>query len=329
MAMGAETGAYFTSNATTGVTSLDKFIPELWSDEVIAAYVKSKKMSPLVRKYSMVGKKGDTIHVPKPTRGTAHAKTEGVAVTMQANIESELVITIDQHFEYSKLIEDFAEKQALASARQFYTQDAGEALALQVDTDLINVFTGMGNGTRSASPTVGDWVHSHSYYFNGTTGLSTYAANTVATGDNFTDIGFREAIKILDDLNVPMEDRKLVIPPAARKTIMGLERYVSSDFRDTGTVSSGLIGNVYGVDIYISSNAPVLATAGDNTASSLATRGCLFFHKDAVIHAEQLGVRSQTQYKQEYLATLYTADTIYGVEAYRPENGLVLAIADE
>lgn len=329
MAMGAETGAYFTANAVTGVTALDKFIPEIWSDEIIAEYEKTLKMGPLVRKYRMTGKKGDTIHVPKPTRGTAYAKAEGVAVTMQANVETELTITIDRHFEYSKLIEDIADVQALTSARQFYTQDAGYALALQVDTDLINVFTGMGNGTRSAAPTVGDWVHSHSFYFNGTTGLSTYAANTVATGDNFTDLGFRQAIKKLDDLNVPMEQRKLVIPPAARSTIMGIERYVSSDFRDPKTVQTGQIGNLYGVDIYVSSNAPVLATAGDNTASSLATRGCLFFHTDAVIHAEQMAVRSQTQSKLEYLGDLFVADTLYGVEAYRPENGLVLAIADE
>jgi len=33
------------------------FIPEIWSDEVIAAYQRNLKMSPLVRKMSMSGKK--------------------------------------------------------------------------------------------------------------------------------------------------------------------------------------------------------------------------------------------------------------------------------
>ena len=32
---------------------------------------------------------------------------------------------------------------------------------------------------------------------------------------------------------------------------------------------------------------------------------------------EQVGVRSQVQYKQEYLATLLTSDTLYGVAALR------------
>ncbi len=33
--------------------------------------------------------------------------------------------------------------------------------------------------------------------------------------------------------------------------------------------------------------------------------------------AEQMGVRSQTQYKQEYLATLFTSDTLYGTALLR------------
>jgi P22 coat protein - gene protein 5. len=314
-------GAYFTANAVVDKTAAATFVPEIWSDEVIAAYQKNLKMSPLVKKLSMTGKKGDVIHIPKPVRGSANAKEEATAVTIQANLESELTVTIDRHFEYSRFIEDIVEVQALNSLRQFYTADAGYALALQVDTDLMNSATGFGDGTLDlAAPTGADWVNSNSYYFNADAGLAAFAASTVASGDNFTDVGFREAIKTLDDANVPMEDRCLIIPPAARKTIMGLERYVSSDFRDNRTVKSGLIGNVYGVDIYVSSNCPTLESS---------VRGCLFFHKDAIVHAEQMSVRSQTQYKQEHLSTLYTADTLYGVQVYRPEAGLVLAVYDE
>jgi hypothetical protein len=53
----------------------------------------------------------------------------------------------------------------------------------------------------------------------------------------------------------------------------------------------------------------------------------LLFHKDALVLAEQLGVRTQTQYKQEFLADLMTADTLYGVETYRPEAGVVVSAA--
>ena len=324
-------GAYFTANAVVDKTAAGTFIPEIWSDEVIAAYQKNLKMAPLVKRLAMSGKKGDVIHIPKPIRGAASAKAEAVAVTIQANLETELQVVVDRHFEYSRLIEDIVEVQALSSLRQFYTEDAGYQLALKVDTDLINAATGFGDGTRTQSPaaTGANWVNSNSYYFNAAAGLAAYAVDTVATGDNFTDLGFREAIKLMDDADVPMDGRVLVIPPASRKSIMGIERYVSSDFVGGRGVESGLIGNLYGVDVYVSSNCPVIETGAENGASSLDTRGCLFFHKDALVMAEQMAVRSQTQYKQEYLSTLYTADTLYGVETYRPEAGFILAVADE
>ena len=298
-------------------TAAATFIPEIWSDEVIAAYQKNLKMSPLVKKMSMTGKKGDLIHVPKPIRGAASAKVADTAVNIQANVEGELTIAVDRHFEYSRFIEDIVEVQALTSLRQFYTEDAGYQLAVQVDTDLMNCATGFGDGTRVVAPSsASDWTNSNSYEFVNAAGLALFGTGTAGA---FNDEGFRTAIKILDDADVPMDNRCLVVPPAARKDIMGIERYVSSDFVGGRGVESGLIGNLYGVDIYVSSNAPTLTTN---------VRGCVFFHKDAIVHAEQMSVRSQTQYKQEYLSTLYTADTLYGIETYRPEAGLILAVSD-
>ena len=325
------TATYPGAAGNTAKTEAATFIPEIWSDEIIAAYQKNLKMAPLVKRLAMSGKKGDKIHIPKPVRGDANAKAADTAVTIIANTEGELTVDIDRHFEYSRLIEDIVEVQALSSLRQFYTDDAGYALAVKVDTDLMNAGTGFGDGTRTQSPanTGADWVNSNSYYFNASSGLAAYAVDTVTSGDNFTDLGFREAIKLMDDANVPMDGRVIVVPPAVRKSIMGIDRYVSSDFVGGRGVESGLIGNLYGVDVYVSSNCPVIEVAAQNSASSADTRGCMFFHKDALVLAEQLSVRSQTQYKQEYLSTLYTADTLYGVQAYRPEAGFILAVCDE
>ena len=81
-------------------TSAATFIPEIWSDEIIAAYQKNLVLANLVKKMSMSGKKGDTIHVPKPVRGDAHAKAAKTAVTVQASTEGEVQVSIDRHFEY-------------------------------------------------------------------------------------------------------------------------------------------------------------------------------------------------------------------------------------
>ena len=324
------TATYPGAAGNTAKTEAETFIPEIWSDEIIAAYQKNLKMAPLVKKLAMSGKKGDKIHIPKPTRGDANAKAADTAVTIIANTESELTIDIDRHFEYSRLIEDIVEVQALNSLRQFYTEDAGYALAVKVDNDLHSCGTGFGDGgsvvfSGSVAPT--DYQHTGCFFNdNGTT--TQYTDDTMVAADVFTDAFFRDMIQKLDDNNVPMEDRVIVIPPSVRNTIMGIDRYVSSDFVSGQAVQSGLIGNLYGVDIYVSANCATIEAAADNTASSIDTRAAMLFHKDAIVLAEQLSVRSQTQYKQEYLSTLYTADCLYGVQVYRPEAGFVLAIAE-
>ena len=298
------------SNHVTNSTA-STFIPELWSDEIVAAYKNSLVLANLVNKMPMRGKKGDTIHIPKPTRGAASSKAAETQVTLQAATESEVVVSIDKHYEYSRLIEDITEVQALASLRRFYTDDAGYALAKQVDTDLFAEATSAGGFTK--------------YYMDASTGLTAYAVDTVTTADTFTDAGFREAIQLLDDSDVPMDGRVLVIPPSAVNTIRGIDRYMSSDFVDGRGVNNGKIGTLYGIDVYVSTNCPVLETAAENAAGDAVKAGVLM-HKDAIVFAEQQGVRSQTQYKQEYLSTLFTSDTIYGIQTLRSEAGIVLAL---
>jgi N4-gp56 family major capsid protein len=319
------TATYPGAAGNTAKTEAATFIPEIWSDEIIAAYQKNLKMAPLVKKLAMSGKKGDKL---KPVRGDANAKAADTAVTIIANTEGELTVDIDRHFEYSRLIEDIVEVQALNSLRQFYTEDAGYALATKIDNDLHSCGTGFGDGGAvvfGAAPT--DYQHTGAFFNdNGTT--TQYTDDTMDASDVFTDAFFRNMIQKLDDNNVPMESRVLVIPPSVRNTIMGIDRYVSSDFVSGSTVNSGLIGNLYGVDVYVSANCATIEAAADNTASSIDTRAALLFHKDAIVLAEQQSVRSQTQYKQEYLSTLYTADCLYGVQVYRPEAGFVLAIAE-
>jgi HK97 family phage major capsid protein len=307
------------STSIVNNTAAATFIPEIWSDEVIAAYKKNLVLANLVRKMSFKGKKGDTLHIPKPVRGSATAKAANTAVTIQANTESEVQVLINKHFEYSRFIEDITAVQALSSLRSFYTEDAGYALAKQVDDELIALGKSFGDSDGA------DWVHSNSYFIDASTGLTSYAIDTVTTSDVFTDAGFRKLIQLMDDADVPMDGRKFAIPPSLRNAIMGVDRYNSSDFVDGRGVQNGQIGKLYGIDIFVSSNMPTIETAAENSAGD-GVKAALLFHTDTMVLAEQVGVRSQTQYKLDYLSTLYTADTLFGVKVVRPEAGFVLAV---
>ena len=300
----------FSPTNSVNNTRAATFIPEIWSDEVIAAYKSNLVMAPLVTKMSFKGKKGDTLHIPKPARGEAKAKTTETQVTLQAATESEVQVLINKHFEYSRLIEDITEVQALASLRKFYTADAGYALAKQVDTDLLRLGRNVkgGNGTIAYDKAV-----------IGSDGSTLYTGSNEAA---LTDAAIRKVIQTLDDADVPMDGRYLVIPPVARNTMMGLARFTEQAFTgDAGngnTIRNGMIGDVYGVKVFVSTNCET--ATGD-------ARIALMFHKDAFVLAEQMGVRSQTQYKQEYLANLYTADILYGVQELRDEAAVAIAVA--
>ena len=300
--------AFSPSNSVTPTTAAT-FLPDIWSDEIVASYKKNLVLANLVMKMNFRGKKGDVIHIPAPTRGTANAKVSTDAVTLIAATESEVQVSINKHYEYSRLIEDIVEVQALNSMRQFYTQDAGYALARRVDTDLVQLgraFNGATVGTddyATSAASTKAFIGS-----NGTTAYNSTSSNAAA----LTDAAIRRTIQRLDDNDTPMDGRFFVIPPSSRNTLMGLARYTEQAFvGDGNAIRNGEIGNLYGIPVFVSSNA-------DTGAGTSGTdRICLMGHKDSMVLVEQVAVRSQTQYKQEYLGTLFTADTLYGVKAMR------------
>ena len=299
-----------TNNTTASVAN--NFIPELWSDEVIGSYKSNLVLANLVTKMSHKGKKGDTIHIPAPTRGSASAKAANTQVTLSAATNSVVNISINKHYEYSKLIEDIAEVQALASMRKFYTDDAGYALASQVDDDLFALFEGLQSGTVGGS---GSAAWETAVIGGDGTTLYTGAADN---SSDITDAGIRKMILKLDNADVPMDNRSLILPPVAANDLLAINRFTEQQFIGSGdAIKTGKIGQIYGVDVFVTSNCPAISTTG---------RVGSLFHRDAIVFAEQVGVRTQTQYKQEYLGDLFTADTIYGVGELRNDAGVAFVV---
>jgi N4-gp56 family major capsid protein len=298
------------------ITTSANFIPELWSDEVIGAYKQNLVLANLVTKMSHKGKKGDTIHIPKPARGTASIKAAGSQVTLIADTAGIINVSIDKHYEYSKLIEDIAEVQALSSMRKFYTDDAGYALANQVDDSLFALAEGFQGGTVGGSGAA-LWEKA----VIGGSGTTLYTG----ASDNSSDIdddGIRKMILTLDNADVPMDNRALVLPPVAANDLLGIARFTEQQFIGDGSaIKTGKIGAIYGVDVYVTSNCPTVSPSSGSDG-----RVGLLIHKDALVLAEQVGVRSQTQYKQEYLGDLFTADTIYGVAELRDDAGVAFVV---
>ena len=269
--------------ANMTVTTAAKFIPKLWSDEVIATYKANLVAANLVRNLNHIGKKGDTIHIPTPGRNAASAKVKDTAVTLVTDTAVHTDIVIDKHFEWSTQIEDIAELQALNSMRRFYTDDAGYALAKQVDSALVTDLDGAAalTGGNAVIASVTDW-----------------------------DASILIALENLNDNDVPLNDRSLIVTPSCMTALMAEERFTEQAFIGSGNaIKTGKIGQIYGVDVYMSTQV--------GTGN---TEKAFLFQKDALVLATQQNVRTQTQYVQSQLADLFTADTVYGTKVVRPSS---------
>lgn len=312
-----------TNNIT--VTTAANYIPEMWSLETIASYKANNVMRSRVTLFNHKKKKGDTIHVPNFTRSLAVAKAAGTQVTLSAPTHGVTNISLDKHFEYSKLLEDIVAIQALDSLRQAYTDDAGYALARQVDFNLHVLGTGFQGGTVDATPGTPD-ANTLTYGTGsviGSDGSTAWSASGAGNGADLTDAGIRRILRNMDDDDMPLSDRSIVIPPCQKEILLGIPRFTEQAFQGDGKpIATGQIGQIYGVPVFVSTNCGNTT----NTSTTTAYRACLFFHKSAMALAEQQDVRTQTQYKQEYLADLFTADMIYGVAELRDNGGYAVIV---
>jgi hypothetical protein len=329
MALGTDHVTTTLASAASRTRSNSAFIRELWSDEIIAAYKSNFVVAPLVVTMNHVGKKGDTVHVPRPVRGDASEKVAETQVTLIANQELQSQYLIDQHWEYSRLIEDIVATQAEDTLRQFYTDDAGYALAKRVDIFLHN------KASRFAGADATPTTAASADYGKAVVGTPSSGAlvawdadanSDAGNASTITDEGWRLMVQELDDNDVPGMGRVAVVPPVEKRKYLGIDRQVLFDNVGEGgaqnKIRNGFIGPAYGIDFYVSTNCQTVE-ATDESTDQLAA---IVFQKEALLLIEQMRPRSQTQYKQEYLSDLFTADTLFGGGILRPEGGIVVVV---
>lgn len=277
------------------VTTGAVFIPEVWAMEVLRATEDALVMAPLVKRYdTLVANRGDTIHIPNLSNLSASDKAANTQVTLQAVTETETTISIDNHKEASFLVEDIAKVQSNYDLMAEYTSKAGYAIAEQVDTDLLALYTGFTN-----------------------TDVGTY-------GTDVTNAVVLSAIEAIDLANAPLEDRAFVFDPRQKTAIAKIDQFVRADYLGqyqtskpaaVGPRSRFMWGELWGIPAYYTNQIPT--TAGTPTQYHN-----VLFHKEALALALQQKPRVQSEYILEYLGTLVVVDVIYGLTNLRGAFGI-------
>lgn len=285
------TGAYGSGNVNIGVTAGNVFRPNVWSNEVLMFVKANLVLLPLIRHYDAeIQSYGQTVQIPNVGTITANLKNQNTLVTLNYNTETSTVITINQHYESSFLLEDIEKIQSKYDLRTDYTQAAAYAIAAKVDNIIATLMTNS---------------------------FTAYGAFGTALNDQLILFVNR----YLDDAKAPGTDRSLVVTPQGKQEMLAIDKYIRYDAigvgGDQNSILNGQIGEIYGVKVFMSQNL-VQVTSSPNQNNHL------FFHKEAAGVAMQENPRSQAAYKQEYLGWLVTVDVLFGVNSLRPSFGFVV-----
>lgn len=277
-------------NVTTTTSAV--LIPEVWSADILRATESNLVMANLVKRYDAdVKNGGDVVHIPNLANLAAADKSAGTAVTFQANTETENTITVNKHKVTPFLVEDIAKVQSRYDLRGEYTSKAGYAIAKAIDSDLLGLYSGL--------------------------------SQSVAGGSGITDANVISAIEYLDVADAPRDNRSFVIHPEAMADLRNLDKFTRYDATGTAGLQTGakngLVANVYGVDVYMTTN--VVEVAG--TPNSLQN---LMFHKEAFGLALQQAPKVESEYSVDYLGTKVAAHTIYGVAELRDAFGVKVTL---
>jgi len=294
------TSTWPTVTASMDNTTQANWIPELWADEMLVSRESNLVAAKLFRRLNHNGKPGDVIHVPNVSDFASQAVGTDGAVVLQDITEGEKQILLNQHRHVAFKINDLTAIQSKYSLRRIYTEKAGYAMAKDIDTAILANYANL----------------AAAYFVIGGDGATQYSSVGAGNGSALSDAGFRKMIRTLRDNDVPEKDMFLIVPPVVWETLMGIDKFVLADHvGKTGPIQQGLIGQLYGVPIYISTNCPTITSADTTTTY----RVCMLAHKDAIWCAMQQSVRTQVQYKLEYLSNLVVVDSVYGTKVMRGE----------
>ena len=294
------TSTYPTQTAQITTTTDAVFIPEIWSDEILVSREANLVAGKLFDRVDHKGKAGDTIHFPFLSDFTAQDFTQGSGVVMQNVTEGEKTISLNKYKDVSWLESDLAQLQRKDSyrLRARRVEKAGYALAKAIDTDILALYSGLGTG----------------YQVIGGDGTTAWDSSGSGNGSDITDAGFLAMINKLDNNDVPMDGRFMIIPPCQKQVLLGIDKFVL--YQNTNRnkeLVMGQFGEIYGIKIYVSTNCPTVASAGDATSYRVG----ILAHKSAFAIAMQKDVTTKSQYKQEYKGDLISCDCVYGVKMMR------------
>lgn len=238
------------------------FITPQWLTMVTRAlnektFMRNHVWSPPVVKVS-----GSEVNIPSMGRLTVNPKVEEKPVTLQTATSGNFSFYADRHMETSRMFDDIQQIQDDYNAMSLYADEAGLALARDID----------------------HWILSHRVALKAQ-GQVIRAENSSSTGVALNLASILAARLKMEKDDVPMEGVHLIVSPSQYASLLSDDLLINADYRAGGApVSSGVVGNIYGIPVLVSNNIRKNATSGFRLGDSEtqgATPGVAFWDSSA------------------------------------------------
>ena len=274
-------------------TTTDVFLGEMWSDAVLEFAQKRMQLRNQITDFSALATGVDRINIPQVKEDTKRDKSADSAVTYDANTDTSRTIPLDQHIYEAKRIEDIANVQSNQSLFEVYASSMGYSLAKGVEAYIAGKIQG-----------------------------HTQNLVTLATDDIILPAELRSGLELLLDQNYDYTDGDTFFyaNPKAYMGLMGQGDFTESQKRGDAVnpIVSGNVMEIYGMPVYPSTD---WSEGGVNISGSV-------FKREAVYYAEQFGVRSQSAYDIDHLATSVVVDMLFGATLSHPEENALGGIVN-
>lgn len=274
------------TNVTRSIAQTSQYIQEKWTRDIQQPFDKVLAAASLVQDRSgLVADGGDILNIPFAAGVNARAKAASTAITYDSPEGAPVTMNIDKHYYVGVLIEDITKIQSNYDLKTAFQERMVEALARQIDTDLMALYASAGT--------------------------------SVAGGAAIDDADIIAIVTAFDASNTPMDGRRGIIGANSKADLLGVNKYVAYD--QTGKTgkavdgSNGLVGTVYGMDLHYSGNVAT-STTGRN----------LFFHKKAINLAKQQAPKFEMEYSVDQIGWKTVLHTVYGVGVERASSVIEL-----
>jgi hypothetical protein len=288
--------------------SVLNFKPSIWSRVILAALQKKLVYgSPMVVNNDYDGEisgPGNNVHITQFGDPTISAYTIGGTLAYQALIDAGMQLQINQAYSFSFAIDDVDRRQAAGDMQAYLEGRAAYQLANTADTYIAGLYTAIGSANTI-----------------GTTGAPLtplpYGGSTSDPADAYIKV--LEPLKvILDQNNVPDEDRYVTCPPWFVSLISQTQAFVSvTDMQGDAsqTFQRGFMGQASGFNILKTNNAPQPVAGGAGTGVWAIQAG----HPMSTTYGEQI-TETEALRLQTSFADAVRGLHIYGALMTRPDT---------